>query len=1640
MHRSNRLSLGIFLALLPAIAFAQSITYQPPTDFFACGEASFCFTVQNPTGSSLNGATVTVNFTTTQGTACGVAYVAGSVTSPATEGNISNLSAPQFALPTIAAGSSLTFSINASANCVTAACIDNAEVFINNITLSLNGGSSTVTTNPYVIDRALLLITNVSATVMSGSRGEVLQRKITVRNTRPGALSSFLFTDTHQPGIAISSQQGTAQPAPLGSFASQLGPADFASIGDGDGLFELNETIVITEDISILSCGVDESSCLSTIKVGWGCGGDICQEENVTAVIAFEQYEKAPVLTWEPIINVPECFCGPNAVQQGMKITNVGDGNAVNISFDVQSPGQNPQALIDPASVRVVSGGVDIPFNLLPSGNVSVEPYCDMPAVVTVQFVASGFNLTPGQSVTVFWDNYYCSTGCAQPGTEWRYRYSYFKDCPPDIFTQELSYISVSEQGVRLSTFVNVENGPVVMDGETRTTFYQVSYDSLDLLNGSLSIDMELPCGMEWVPSNQMLLAGQAPASIDVVDNDSLTLVTAVYNLPLPADTALMSFDFVFHCDTACGNVPVCDEVLETSCATPCQADPPPVYFADVVTSLIKCSDYPSVCNLQSCTSLVFGYDCAVDSICLDQPPGYLRYEFSALRKNYGLPDNDNNQFADAATGLPNLSLVARQRFMPGDTVQATVRGVVEMDVEGASLPFGELELSFFPGTRMAPATRTTLLTPDGFKPAGSLLRIYDSSAGQWYECPDPAFTNSMFIRFTYDLDALDGGCLPAGFAFGQGDSLEFVGNYRINLNPAFESGGGSNDTDPLFGNIFASPAVRLYDENAEDYTIINCFCEAEELELTYYQYTLTAATFGLPPCDTSEFNQAMGFRIDLHQGNFFPFEYRPLLSVDELLLELPPSVELCTTRLINIRQQNGANVATQVFFPPNFQDGGYLHDLTNLQTPPLEEGFSANLNFRFKNDCTNKLSLPMTYNTLLDWEPGLPEEDDPETVSVTANSLRPLIANLSISAPLFDLVSYTNQLGFDFMLKNTPTIVSSLNSGPAPNTWMYISSQSGLVTDFQLINQTTGQPVPLVNGLWQLGDLPVNPTGFPYRLVGTNNSCEREALQIHYGWNCDPMQSTVQAPCYEQVQPLFIESPPGEIDMLVTSPTGCSQLCDTVPYHRIEVFNAQFGTVYQLSVNAFLPPGMSVLPGSCEVEYPTGSGQFYPIADPTAVSTGIVEWNLSMLFDSIANGLPGVADAPRNSLTLQFLGETTCDFVADAYSLFIAAAELNCGLPSNTIAKPGDPICIEGVSAPYTTSISVNPVVGLSCADARSYEVSLMSSAALPPGACLIVTLPPGISYQPGSCENQCPTAFNCAPTVDGSQITWQLPAGVLPNQILCFRFATQGWNGLGCEEGVLLFRTAAETQALCVATGEVCSTKVSTGSLILPFEPQQPAYDLSNFSVSATSVGSALDVTFSVDMTNNGAASQPPTLLDFYVDTDGDGDGDQLVFTESYNSPIAAGQTVTVTVPALLGGGLNLCQLVAVIDASQQCACSGDVALVTSPIEYETGLAWTLCSGASQTIGVAAQPGFDYQWSPDDCLADDQAAMTVFSCENDGIVAETYAFSLSQSNGFCEINNLLNVRAPTSPPPTAWCSIGKAPALRSPTNRFRW
>ena len=300
--------------------FSQTITYETPApdEFYVCGAAPFSVTISNTSSVVMEGISVEVVFTTNSGTACGLAYLPSTAVG-ATEGNISNLGAPVFLMPNLTAGASATFTFQVEAPCSAVDCIDNAESFSNDINLNWIGGNfSTTTSPPYVVNRALLVITQVNDVFMSGSQGNVLNRTFTIVNTRPGAIQGFLFTDMHQGGISIISDLGTdISPPNSNVFQTVLDGNDFDGFGDGDVLFEFNETIVLTEFIRITDCGEDISSSVSDITVGWGCGGEICQEVSTVAIVDILPSQQIPNLKWTPITTTSECFCGPDGYQQG---------------------------------------------------------------------------------------------------------------------------------------------------------------------------------------------------------------------------------------------------------------------------------------------------------------------------------------------------------------------------------------------------------------------------------------------------------------------------------------------------------------------------------------------------------------------------------------------------------------------------------------------------------------------------------------------------------------------------------------------------------------------------------------------------------------------------------------------------------------------------------------------------------------------------------------------------------------------------------------------------------------------------------------------------------------------------------------------------------------------------------------------------------------------------------------------------------------------------------------------------------------------------------------------------------------------------------------------------------------------------
>ncbi|MEK7254583.1 MAG: hypothetical protein AAB316_07560, partial [Bacteroidota bacterium] len=527
------------------------------------------------------------------------------------------------------------------------------------------------------------------------------------------------------------------------------------------------------------------------------------------------------------------------------------------------------------------------------------------------------------------------------------------------------------------------------------------------------------------------------------------------------------------------------------------------------------------------------------DSVCIHAPPGYLRYVFEAERHNFGLPDNNDDRLPDPS-GSINSTLVRSDRAMPGDTLRAYFFGDVVVDVPGATLTTGALDVSFS-AQHLDVVNATKLLSEEGILQAGNRLRIFDKSQNAWFECQNlvPAVTDDARLLFTYDVSpwVLAGCGLPANFAYENGDSLLFEAFYRIEHNIKRHT-----DQDPLLGWLFASPAARLSDGG--DQKPIDCDCSNVLFQVTGYEYSILPGILALPPCANSTYVGGSLLKLDLEAGNFFPFEYRNVLTALDWQFQIPAIVVPVQTKLTALTPQGGASIFSNQILSPSFANGVYSIDLLPFQNPPLDEGFSLFFQYLFDAECSISGAYPMNLRAHLDFAPGLPEDQDPLALSFLSNALRALIPNLEIESPLYDLISFSNQLQFDFTLTNFKTVVASQMSGAAPNTWLFVTSPTGKVVDFELINLQTGQPVPQVNGVFQLGNFPVDSVSF--RLTGTNNSCSLENLEIHYGWHCTPFTSPIQTPCYEQIQLLTLLSPPGEIDMFATSPANCTDLCDT--------------------------------------------------------------------------------------------------------------------------------------------------------------------------------------------------------------------------------------------------------------------------------------------------------------------------------------------------------------------------------------------------------------------------------------------------------------------------------------------------------------
>lgn len=1625
INTGNSFRLLFIILLLPTFLIGQiSIDYQNPEGSSVCDTATYEVTISNNAPDSIKGVSVTIDLP------IGIDYINNTI-SGATEQDISNPNAPIFGLVDLASGDSQTFTFDGFYQCDLIDRINSGQLFTNDITVNHQDGSQSITTTPYLIETALLIITGIDHDNLIGTKGDVLTRTLTIQNTRIGALSSFNFRDQHEGGIEISTNLGTLVSQDATSFEVQLGPADFMNIGDGDGLFELDEVITLTQTILITDCGFTQNDSNSDLILSWGCGGQVCQQTFSFALVQFLPSTDNPVVTGFTSSGLSTNFCAELPAQQGLTLYNIGSAPTEDIEVTIFMDAQQDFTGMDPNSFQLDSSGQVSPIEPMLEEGYEFDG-CSFDGSIYRRAILMVPLLGPGESLTIRWDNYSCAPSCGSPINTWNYLIEYEIDCPEGetVFNSgdNANNIPIGELMTDTVTF---SIGEVILDNTTHSLDYGLRSDLLVDSVGVLNLEFVLPCGFKWESDNNLTLGGNLPIDFDIQTTPFNSIVSIDYELPMNSDTVFTSFDLSFSCDAPCLPPGQYIEQYNTSCPLTdlCVSDTIYMDTMSVNSAIILDSISTSFCAIQECQLFPLQYVCYNGLTTQIYPPGFLNYELESLRENYGLVDNNDDRKVDLS-GVVNEQLIRRDRLLPGDTLRTLIDGAILMDLPDSSFAFGAITLNFEShsiddninnGFWLSEQDRI-LMEQGGIESIDAELKIYDSSTGSRYNCPiDPAtilygqrarvaspntrpediLDDVIFTTYIYNINIQDlQSCLPANYLYEAADSIQFIARHKMVYNPTQDI---NSEGVPMIVNMRTSSSVTL--TNPEEATF-NCICPSVDWQYSPYRYRVDSGNYDILPCDAFDEPGDQGFRIFLGEGNFFPFEVRPLAYIDEWLMTPPLQVNLLSTTLTSWEIQGGNTLASNVSLNP---DGDYGDDFELYQTPLIDEGFSFSLEHKFSSDCFQRFPLPMVNRLTIDFADNLPEIVDPlDTIIITDNAFIARRPFLSLASAQANFVSFDNLAFWDFLIANNQTALQDV----AENVWITLNSFSGLLDNFRLINTATGEEIIPINGVYQLGDMAINQVN-NYRLYTRTNSCEIERLRVNYGWNCEPLPSPNTTPCDQKSFEFSVISPRGEIELDIISPITPVELCDTIPYHTIEIFNAQIGAVFRVKLDAELPQGLLIVPGSCQLAFPT-NGTFIDIPDPIDLGGGIVQWDISALSDSIAlRGLAGVGSSPNNSVSIRFLSATECGFISGSQVVFTASAYQNCEEATNTISRAGDQLLINGVAVPYESqfTITTNDPTSISCNDDFTMSVTMQADGVTLSRDSIQVMLPPGVyfdedSYSPLSNAN-----------LDGPNITfdstsqilsWGILEDIPANTPISFEITLLGFSEVDCGTNMVQVQSIQTQTAVCSLTGESCSVSAQTGFSTLDISIDHPVVDISRFG------GAYENGQFNFDLgVNNSSASNGEDLtIDFYLDLDGDGmlsPGDSLVSTEIYTGPVL-GNGVTDINGSFALGMESLCSLLAVIEEDDNCACNSDASTLLNPLS-NTLPELTICSNIAETIGIDGTVGNTYQWIPAGGLDCATCPNTTITLQNNTSEPVTSDYTLVEDLGNCTLSHQVRV-----------------------------
>jgi protocatechuate 3,4-dioxygenase beta subunit len=1404
-----------------------------------------------------------------------------------------------------------------------------------------------VTSNAYNVAEAAPQVTLAVNAPAVANVGQLTTRTVTLTNGGIGKVSDWYYQDIVVTGSYLfntsnvligaytipAAQVSVTSGGGFDTLTVHLTATDMAQIGNNDSYFDGNdptigappqETFNLTYEVTPLNCG-SGYAINSTHRSYYGCGS-VCSDLTFSSLLDIN-IPTAPNLTIGYTGTFPSCIDENVAIPRTLTITNSGGpATDVNISFGnyyAFYSNHAYQSYVDTATFKYSINGGPLQTPTFSNVYVNGPTWYDgdpiNPAMVgkpslftfTIPAIPAGAVVTIAHNIYKGCDgNFTCPAGNESYYHHYEEQFyvknpsNYKNGCGDLTYNFPEQYLSY--RGLNHSTTLEY---PTDMVGGQTATFKSLIISGLEALveipsGAYLEINTTLPPGYT--------LMGSPDAVSDVITWPATTtqvgnVVTSRFYFPKPANFDMAYFKYNMD--------------LNLNCALRANGDPTTIFQNHKFVQDPACA-------------------CSRDLVCVQNTPiihcpgpcpeGINNLYANTARKNFGLPDANNDGVADA--GPYNTSLMDLSRAFYGDTVEYTYGGTIGWNPANGVFTNGyaESNINNFAGKFVALDADVRVFVggvlsqgPIFFTPVvnGNILTTDFSSMMASINQGDSIVTR-MRVRVTDP--ALVNGQQEIGFT-----SLNYMYASRIaNPLPADTTAATGRRYCDLWGGTINTVSY-YYTYDGYGPTVIGC----NQNYLIHYSY------FSVGVNGTNNYSQ---------KSTRFPYEVRNWSYADKALFLLPPSygysvdsASIVYYRTAGLTSAPGKQIFTAPYTVSGdsvfvdlkqhyaafggpadniFSDDGwvvytYLYVSTNCKTTIAASPIGMGWNLTTLD--TNHVPSSYTYNPTF-----------PTGSYNQVNQVWPVASGIRyIQSNPVQLVAggggVKNVAGKEFYY---PNVVVS-NQTNSPSSFGYVYFATGANTTLTEVTYLGNPIVPDANGYYSISGF-AGGEAKNLTVKGTTTSCLPDTIKMYYGWDCKQLPTsapTLASQCYPPLN-LILRPLPAKIDGNVTPlqftppnpATGVGtygsttvDMCAPFPVELV-INSAVQGTIYDILANTQLPAGVTYQAGSAYYEHPIGSTPVQVSAAQEATlaaagSGGTLPFDVQLMSSNSIDSLQGTVANPASirQIKIRFLASPSCDYNGKGRVRATLLAKRGCGnnAINNGTIKSGNTIKLTPPAGTFAVTVtpSLPAINGCGTTTAGSLTIN-KTDAAIPTSLDSIsMSIPSGVDINNITCT-ACSPALGAPNVVDDGTtktLTWNYPSGNVTG-IITINFDATVNNNATCNNPNT-FEAAVLQQKVLFCSGLPCpgATTVEAGTGSANFNINLPTFSITG--VNATTYSTLAPFTYDISstITNTSTVTASSYKILYAYDVDGDSlitNTDIILQTDVVNTPLAGGASVVI------------------------------------------------------------------------------------------------------------------------------------------------